>query len=75
MRSLAIVTAGLIAANVTGSAQATTTATFGQFVQRNVSERSFRYLNEDSGSDRKASIYTTTDGTTKASIPVVSTLL
>jgi hypothetical protein len=70
MRSLAIVTAGLIAASVAGSAQATITATFGQFVQRDVSARLFRYLNEDSGSDRKASIYTTIDGTTMASIPV-----
>ena len=56
MRGFAIVTAGLIAASVSGSAQAET-STFGQFWQRSP-ERLFGYLNEDSGSQKKASIYT-----------------
>ena len=70
MKYVAYLASALLAAGAAVPADATTT--FGQFLQRNPSARLFRYQNQDSGSTRKASIYTTgtPTGTSVASIPI-----
>jgi hypothetical protein len=70
MKYVAYLASALLAAGAAVPAEATTT--FGQFLQRTPSARLFRYQNQDSGSTRKASIYTTgtATGTSVASIPI-----
>lgn len=66
-----VITIAALIAGFACPAQATT-STFGQFHPRALSARLFRYVNEDNGSDKKASIYTTgtANGTSVASIPI-----
>jgi hypothetical protein len=70
MKYVASIASALLIAGAAVPAHATTT--FGQFLQRSPGTRLFRYLNLDSGSTRKAQIYTTgtATGTTVASIPI-----
>lgn len=58
MNRLAIIAVGTLLLGVTSSARADS-ITFGQFFQKDVSQRLFRYNNEDVGASKAAEIYTT----------------
>ncbi len=71
MKYVAYIASALLVAGASVPVQAATT-TFGQFLQRNPSQRLFEYVKEDVGASKKAELRTTgtATGNTLASIPV-----